>query len=241
MKRRRLGQHYLVDRGVVKRILDLACIQDGERVLEIGTGKGVLTTELARISSNVEAYEVDRQNYLATRRRVDVSRVQLHPEDAFQAKPLFDVLVSSLPYSQSAGFIEWLSGMTYNRGIVILQEDFVQKITAKPGSKNYRGISVLAQISAEIVPRDRVERASFSPPPRVDSRLVFLRPRTRLEKTEIISIKRLFSLRRRRLLSAARTFGMDSKLVQSYAVDLRVYQLTPHQVHELVKLSLGAG
>ena len=62
MKRRSLGQHYLRDEGIVKRVIELAAIRKRERVLEIGTGRGTLTAELAKVADRLEAYEIDREN-----------------------------------------------------------------------------------------------------------------------------------------------------------------------------------
>ena len=132
MKRRRLGQHYLVDESVVKRMVSLAGINVGERVLEIGTGRGALTVKLARVATSLEGYEVDPENCALTEAAVG-GKVRIHLADAFEASPEFDVLVSSLPYSRSAAFVEWISKPRYDRAVVILQEDFVRKITAPPG------------------------------------------------------------------------------------------------------------
>jgi len=62
MKRRSLGQHYLRDEGIVKRVIELAAIRKRERVLEVGTGRGTLTAELAKVADRLEAYEIDREN-----------------------------------------------------------------------------------------------------------------------------------------------------------------------------------
>src|SRR5213593_958209 len=183
MKRRSLGQHYLRDEGIVKRVIELAAIRNGERVLEIGTGRGTLTAQLAKVADSLEAYEIDRENYLTT-------------------KPRFDVLVSSLPYSESSTFVEWLSELAYDRAVVILQEDFARKITANPGERNYRAVSVIAQLSADISLKNPVPRHAFEPPPRVNSRMVVFVRKRELTRKKMVLIKLLFSMRRRNLKAA---------------------------------------
>lgn len=229
MKRRRLGQHYLVDENVARRMLEAAAIGKGERVLEIGTGRGELTRKLVGLGRSFEGYEVDRDNYEATLATVAGSGRGIHLGDAFEHRPRFDVLVASLPYSMSSTFVEWLSQSRYDRAVVLLQEDFVDKTLQGPGSRNYRAISALAQLSSDMEVLGRVGRSSFSPPPRVNSVIVRIRPRTRLSPAEISNIKRLFSLRRRTVASALKELGVAGKGYGSR----RVYSLLPGEVHRL--------
>jgi 16S rRNA (adenine1518-N6/adenine1519-N6)-dimethyltransferase len=144
-RRRTLGQHYLVDPSVTAAMVGLAAIGQEDRVLEIGTGRGALTRDLARLSGHFEAFELDRANYLATK-DLGLDNLLLHRGDAFSDSREFDILVSSLPYSESSNFVEWLSGHRYKRAVVLLQRDFVDKLLAPPGADGYRAISVISQI-----------------------------------------------------------------------------------------------
>ncbi len=231
MKRRRLGQHYLVDDNVVDEIVSTARIQPGERVFEIGTGKGVLTKVLAGLSAEVEAYELDRDNFAETVKTLGGTSVRVILGDAFEQRPRFDVLVSSLPYSESSRFVEWVSEIEYDRAVVLLQEDFVRKLLAPPGSRDYRAISALAQISSSIAVSSKVGRDSFSPRPRVNSAIVKFAPRIRVSSEERASIYRLFSLRRRQVASALDELEMEGAR-EGYG-NRRVYSLTAAEVHEL--------
>ena len=207
MTRRSLGQHYLVDQSVISKLVSLADIQKGERVLEIGTGRGAVTRELAEVASKLEGYEIDEESLRATKEAVGGRRVRLHLGDAFESQPSFDVLVASLPYSRSSAFVEWISRQRYDRAVVILQEDFVRKVAARPGDRDYRAVSVIAQASAEITQVGRVARSSFSPQPRVNSVIVAWRPRRTLRPGEIAAVKKLFSLRRRQVSAAMSELG----------------------------------
>lgn len=230
MKRQRLGQHYLADPLVVRRMLALADIGPSDRVLEIGTGRGALTKELVGLGAAFEGYEVDRENFAETIGAVGGTRARIHLADAFEHRPKFDVLVSSLPYSESAPFVRWLCGTDFRRGVVLLQEDFVRKLTAAPGTRDYRGISALAQLSFDIRVEGRVGMESFSPQPRVSSVLVLFTPKVRVSKSEASAITLLFSLRRRRVDSALAELGMKWKGAQGRR---RVNSLTPEEVHEI--------
>ncbi len=233
MKRRSLGQHYLVDPGVIHRIVELAQIGPSERVLEIGTGKGALTRELAGLGAMFEGYEVDKHNYEETLAAVRGREANINLGDAFKQRPSFDVLVSSLPYSESARFIEWLCGADFERAIVVLQEDFVRKIMAHAGARDYRGISALAQIAFEIKVLERANRKSFAPQPKVNSVIVSFGPRLLVSDAEAANVMRLFSIRRRQVDSALSELGMEGAGGHGRR---RVYSLTPEEVHEFCRV-----
>ena len=237
-RRRRLGQHYLVDPDVVKKMIVAASILPTESVVEIGTGKGTLTKELAGLCSRLDGYEVDRENYLETLSKVRGSKASIHLADAFEERPDFDVLVSSLPYSRSQDFIEWISQAKYDRAVVLLQEDFVRKVLSPPGTRNYRAVSVIAQISSEMKEIGRVNSSAFQPPPRVGSQLIVMRPKTRLTEEQVSVVKKLFSLRRRKMSSVLARFAVPGGAEERGG--RRIYSLTPEEVYEICQRKVSA-
>ena len=230
MKRHRLGQHYLKDPAVVHRMVSLADISPSDRVLEIGTGKGALTRALAGLGKTFEGYEVDEENFQETSEAVRGSGARLHLADPFERKLEFDVIVSSLPYSESSRFVNWLSGTSFRTAVVLLQEDFVRKVLTPPGARDYRGISALAQLALDVRVMGRVKRECFAPQPRVNSVMVRISPRLRVSEAEAANISRLFSLRRRRVDAALGELGMEWRGRQGTR---RVNTLTPAEVHEI--------
>ena len=232
MKRQRFGQHYLVDDEVIGGIVRLASVQPSERVLEIGTGRGALTIGLARLGTSFVGYEIDRENYDATLKAVHGTGAQIVRADAFAQDPEFDVLVTSLPYSKSAAFVKWLSSRHFARAIALLQKDFVEKITAAPGGRDYRGISAVAQIAFEVRILAKVDREAFAPPPRVDSVIASFVPRRKVAKEEVAAVMRLFSLRRRQVDSALAELGARRR--ESHGMR-RVFSLSPEEVHEICR------
>jgi len=232
MKRQRLGQHYLTDPEVVQKMVDAARVRREETVVEIGTGEGVLTERLAEQCARLDGYEVDRDNYVKTLARVRRANAFIHLADGFGERPTFDVLVSSLPYSRSKDFVEWISQVDYGRAVVLLQEDFVGKVTSPPGSRDYRAVSAIAQISSELKELGRVGSSAFRPPPRVSSLLVAIRPKLRLTAEEVSSVNRLFSLRRREVTSALSRLGLRCE--ETYG-RRRVYSLAPAEVYRICR------
>jgi 16S rRNA (adenine1518-N6/adenine1519-N6)-dimethyltransferase len=237
-RRRKLGQHYLVDPDVIRKMIGAASILPTESVVEIGTGKGTLTRELAGLCSRLDGYEVDRENYLETLSKVRGSKAFIHLADAFEERPDFDVLVSSLPYSRSQDFIEWISQAKYDRAVVLLQEDFVRKVLSPPGTRNYRAVSAIAQISSEMKEMGRVGSGAFQPPPKVGSQLVMMRPKVRLTEEQVSVVKKLFSLRRREVSSVLARFALPGGPEERGG--RRVYSLTPAEVYEICQRKASA-
>jgi 16S rRNA A1518/A1519 N6-dimethyltransferase RsmA/KsgA/DIM1 with predicted DNA glycosylase/AP lyase activity len=163
----------------------------------------------------------------------------LHNGDVFTSSPSFDVLVSSLPYSESSRFIEWLSLRKYNRAVVLLQYDFAKKITATPSSPEYRAVSVVSQASAHLEIISQVSRLEFDPPPRVNSALVRMRWRKTLTSGEVAMIKRIFSQKRRTVKAALKNLGLIGPASASSSpeheyLQCRVNSLRPDSVIAMI-------
>jgi 16S rRNA (adenine1518-N6/adenine1519-N6)-dimethyltransferase len=233
-KRRALGQHYLVDPSILQLMIETSNILPGEHVLEIGTGRGVLTERLCELSDHVEAFELDETNYLATK-KLGNKRLDLHLGDAFSARPLFDVLVSSLPYSESSNFVEWLSQSNYDRAIVILQKEFVEKLMSEPRRRSYRAISVIFQISSSIKVVREVDRVSFAPPPRVSSVVAVIEPRETLTSRQIKLVKLLFSQKKKKLGVALKRLGLNYEKIGSERLARRVWDLSPLEIRDMLE------
>ncbi|MDG7020595.1 MAG: hypothetical protein JRN23_01530 [Nitrososphaerota archaeon] len=236
-RRRALGQHYLVDKKAVDSMIALAAIKQGERVLEIGTGTGALTRELVRLTDMLEGYEVDRESYGLLRGELGGLSLVLHNEDVFDASPVFDVLLSSLPYSESSRFVEWLAQRKYDRAVVLLQRDFAKKITATPGDPSYRAVSVISQASARVEMVTDVRRQCFEPPPRVDSCVVSMTWRRTLNVGQIAMIKRIFSQKRRTVRAALKSLGLVEPPLAAAGDEKNIYRvnsLRPESVLAMV-------
>jgi 16S rRNA (adenine1518-N6/adenine1519-N6)-dimethyltransferase len=189
-------------------MIALAAIKPGERVLEIGTGRGALTRELLRLTPNFEGYEVDVESYEKLRKELPEAKIL--NEDAFESATDFDVLLSSLPYSESSNFVEWLSLNKYDRAVLLLQRDFAEKLVAAPGSRSYRAVSVISQASSKVEIITGVPREAFDPPPRVNSCIVSMRWRRTLNESQISMIKRIFSQKRRTVKAALKSLGLQA-------------------------------
>jgi 16S rRNA (adenine1518-N6/adenine1519-N6)-dimethyltransferase len=199
-KQPKLGQNFLVDHTIVKKIIQESKIKRDDVIYEVGTGKGILTTELCKISKLVHSFELDSILYSHCKRNLTHENLELLNLDGFNEHLTipFDVFFSSLPYYESRNAITWLCQRDFRKGVILLQREFVEKLLSKPGEKNYRAISILSQYRFSITMLLDVPRTSFSPSPKVDSVLVEIRPRTSPLTNKVIKdIQFLLSLRKK--------------------------------------------
>jgi 16S rRNA (adenine1518-N6/adenine1519-N6)-dimethyltransferase len=236
-----LGQHFLVDGRVLGQIVNAAAIKGDEVVCEAGTGAGILTAELCRRAGRVISYEVDRALYEKARLSlVGFENLQLRNADPFSGKAQelkFDVFVSNLPYSRSRDAIEWLASIKFNRAIVMVQEEFADKLAAVPGEQNYRAISAISGYCFRLERLFSVGSDAFDPPPRVESTVVRLTPVKTLSPDAIKKINRLFSQRNKKASRVAAKMMMTPTAMPG-AADFdgkRIDQLEPAQLVQIAE------
>jgi 16S rRNA (adenine1518-N6/adenine1519-N6)-dimethyltransferase len=181
--KKQLGQHFLHDRNILGVIGRLASLDDGDVVLEIGPGLGVLTTYLADRAAYVHAVELDRSLEPRLRDRLAGHRnVALHFGDALALdlaalEPPATKLVANLPYNVATPLlVESLDRLpSVALWCVMVQREVAERLFARPSTKAYGAVSVLVQLVAERVGLHAVARTVFNPPPNVDSALVAFR------------------------------------------------------------------
>lgn len=202
----------LVDQRIVEKISAAAKISKNETILEAGTGQGILTKEVCRHADHVISYEVDTNLYEKAKEWLlpYFNNLHLVNADLFKttAAPFFDVFVSNLPYSRSRDAIEWLSMQKFDRAIVMVQEEFANKLVAKPGSKNYRAISALAAHCFKIEKLFKVRKESFEPQPKVESTIIRITPINTISREVVRNINLLFSRRNKKASSVAAQVGI---------------------------------
>lgn len=227
-----LGQHYLVDEDVIKRLIDSANIKPDDVVLEIGCGRGALTKELLMRGYFVLGYELDKNNFEFLLRNINSERFRLFNVDVFNEEPVFDVLISSLPYYQSSRFIEWICTKKYREAVVILQREFANKLIAEPNNSNYRAMSVVAQASSQIERLFFIPPKCFTPQPKVGSVALKLEFRRKLDEKTVDIIKHIFSQKNRKLRNIFKKHDTNLPTIFSNQRPIALY---PHEVLKLVQ------
>ena len=214
---KRFGQHFLIDPNIVRKIVDLADIQPHETVLEIGPGRGILTRALCAKAQKVIAIEIDRQ--LAQALAGEAPNLDLRIGDALEfdygSLPQGTVVVANLPYYVSTPLLFTLleSSQLIDRLILMLQTEVAQRMTARPGTKEYGALSVQAQYRAAVTLAFRVSPHCFRPRPTVGSAVVLLRVKTTRsldadrEQWFVRLVRAAFAHRRKTVLNSLRDEG----------------------------------
>ncbi len=223
---KRLGQNFLIDLNIVRKILTLADIKPEETVLEIGPGRGVLTEALAKVSRQVVAVEVDPLLHrLLQERRERWPNVELICADAleypFDSLPRGTVVVANLPYYVSTPLLfKLLERRTlFPRLILMLQEEVVDRLVAEPGSSDYGVLSVTAQYASFITKAFRVSANCFRPRPDVGSAVALFETKQktglagREEERFAVLVKAAFAHRRKTMVNSLRDEGLDQSFI----------------------------
>ena len=192
--RQRLGQHFLSDPSLLRKIADALDPGPDDVVLEIGPGKGSLTVVVAPRVRAVIGIEADRRLAEETRVRsaeCGVTGVQVMDGDALQMDwhallrttphpaPRTFKVIGNIPYNITTPLIEKALTPPYPERIVFLmQSEVAERLAARPGSKAYGGLSVGVQAQARVERLFGVRAGAFQPPPRVASAVVRLTPLT---------------------------------------------------------------
>jgi 16S rRNA (adenine1518-N6/adenine1519-N6)-dimethyltransferase len=176
LSRQKLGQHFLSDQSVLRRIAVAACPQDEPVVTEIGPGKGALTEFLLQRARHVRAIELDPE--LADHLAVRFPEVELIRGDALQADlGAVGPVAGNLPYYVATPIISRVLRLG-RVGTFLIQKEVAERITAGKGSRDYGYFSVECQFFATAEYLFTVHPGSFRPPPKVDSAVIRLTPRT---------------------------------------------------------------
>lgn len=184
MPSKALGQHFLADPNTAGRIVRLAGVAPGDRVLEIGPGVGSLTVELVDAGAEVVALELDRHLLPVLRDALGpASSVRIEQGDALAvdleslAAPGPTQVVANLPYNVAAGVVVRLleAAPAVDRMLVMVQAEVGERLAARPGTRECGAVSAVVAWHAEASVAGRVARTVFFPPPNVDSVLLRLR------------------------------------------------------------------
>lgn len=182
--RKRFGQNFLTDPGVIARILALVDARPGDTVVEIGPGRGALTEGLIASGARLHVVEIDRDLAAAWRTR-ESPRFTLHQQDAldFDFSALCPVgtrlrVVGNLPYNISTPLLFHLLAQA---GVIadmhfMLQREVVERLAAPSGCGDYGRLSVMVQYRCRVLPLLDVPPHAFIPAPRVQSAVVRLLP-----------------------------------------------------------------
>lgn len=253
----RLGQNFLADKNLLDAIVRDADVRAGDVVLEVGGGEGVLTRELASRAATVHVIELDERLRPALEAVAGEHRnVQLHFADAMRFElaaldPSPTRMVANLPYAIATPLlVRTIAELpTLESWTLMVQREIADRLRAAPGSRTYGAPSVLVQLACEIRLLRAVDRAVFTPRPRVDSALIGLRRLRAAASPDVVALVRdAFAHRRKSLarsLELARPGTRDAAREALSRLglpeDARAERLAPAQFEALAAELAGAG
>jgi 16S rRNA (adenine1518-N6/adenine1519-N6)-dimethyltransferase len=245
---KRFGQHFLLSQQVRDRLVDQAELSAADTAVEVGAGLGFVTVALASRAGHVIAIEKDRTLAKHLANRFSTNRnVQVIQGDALTVPiPVNAKIVSSPPYNISSKLVLRIVSSRFKLASLLLQEDFIRRLTAPSGSREYGRLTVMLQTRARAEYVSHVPKSAFYPEPRVDSAIAKISP-----ASETITasdhrifeelVRALFTQRRRKVRGVlsrylATNYSKQKEDILSRADldDKRVYEVTPP---EFVKLS----
>jgi 16S rRNA (adenine1518-N6/adenine1519-N6)-dimethyltransferase len=202
--RKRFGQHFLHDPGVLRRLVDCIDPREGEFLVEIGPGEGALTRPLVEKAGTIHAIELDRD--LAA--GLQDARIVVHQADALEfdygAFPAGMRVVGNLPYNIStpllfhlARFADRVRDMHF-----MLQREVVERMVAAPSTPAYGRLSVALQSRFSMKKLFNVAKGAFRPPPKVESAVIRMQPLPEILPIDEDLLRRAFSGRRKMLRNA---------------------------------------
>lgn len=239
-----LGQHFMTDPNMIRKIITAIAPRAGEHILEIGPGRGALTDRLLQSGCRLSAVEMDtalaaywkdKEKRKPDFRCVEGNILRQNWKEFF---PL-DKVVGNIPYNISRDLMYKI--FDYHTGIpqafLLVQREFAEKLCSDPGKAAYGILSVLTQILAEVRILFSVPPAVFSPPPRVDSALIHLRFKSVDIDLSLLKhcVQTAFMQRRKKLRNSLHGV-YSSALEKDFEWDSRADLLAADRYRELLEL-----
>ncbi len=231
--RKRFGQNFLHDPGIIGKIVAAINPRPGESLVEIGPGQGAITLPLLQAAGKLTVIELDRDLVLPLQARCrEAGELVVHSADALR----FDFcslaggsslrVVGNLPYNISTPLLFHL--LDQHRCIkdmhFMLQKEVVDRMAAQPGSGQYGRLSVMLQYRCRVTPLFVIGPGAFKPPPKVDSAFVRLEPFTQppvtIDDEAVFAalVRQAFGQRRKTLRNTLREL-LDADEITAAGVD----------------------
>jgi 16S rRNA (adenine1518-N6/adenine1519-N6)-dimethyltransferase len=231
-----LGQHFLKDENVSRKIVSALSKHSFQQLLEVGPGAGALTKFLLQLEDiDFKAIELDDEKVQYLLHSYPSIKNKLIHHDFLKAELPFEnsfAIVGNFPYNISSQILfkilEWKEHVPVAIGM--FQKEVAQRIASKPNSKIYGIVSVLVQAYYNVEYLFDVDPSSFNPPPKVMSGVIQLtirneQPAVRTDKGFFTLVKTAFNQRRKKLRNAVRNLFTEDTL-QAEIFDKRAEQLS---------------
>jgi 16S rRNA (adenine1518-N6/adenine1519-N6)-dimethyltransferase len=226
--RKGLGQHFLVDRNIIHKIVEVARLRADDVVLEVGPGLGEMTALLARQARKVICVEIDpRLAAILKTKMLPFQNVEVIEEDILkldllklaEAERQQIKVVANLPYQISTPLLFRLieARKIFSELTLMLQKEVAERIVSPPGGKEYGPLSLLVQMFSEVSICFHVKPSAFYPRPKVESSVIRIRwkesPPVAVEDEQWFKnvVKKVMGYRRKTLINALKYSGLSRR------------------------------
>ena len=244
-----LGQNFLIDKNILRKIVEEGNISKEDNILEIGPGMGALTKHLIKpgeIELFCIEYDIESVNFLNENINLNKDHIIHGDFLKFDLDKLFThkdfSVIGNFPYNISSQIV--FKAMEYRQHIPffcgMFQKEVAQRICEKPGTKTYGVLSVLCQTYYQTQYHFNISPTVFSPPPKVDSGVLSLQRKNDLitnfdEKLLFKIVKTGFQQRRKTLRNSLKSLNIPKLILEDSIFDLRPEKLSAAQFIELTK------
>ena len=232
-----LGQNFLIDKNILKRIVNIANIRN-KTVLEIGPGTGNLTTEILKKNPKkfivIEKDKILSNNLKSTfKDQIIVINEDVLKVDETSLEKDSLIVFGNLPYNISTEILsKWITNLKdkfwFDCLILMFQKEVADRIIAESNTSNYGRLSIMCNWKLNIKKICDIKSISFSPRPKVDSSLLFFSPKEKFLKIEnpknLELITRTFFNQRRKMLKKPfnQLFNGNQKILNKLKIDLKL-------------------
>lgn len=236
-KRRKFGQHFLNDESIAEKIVSFSSIKQNDTVIEVGPGKGILTSPLIEQASEVIAVEIDGRliRYLEKRFSNAPGLTLIHKDFLKYDLPDFSekvTIIGNLPYSVGTRIIKHLIEYRerFSTMIFMMQKEVADRLAATAGEKDYGSLSIFIQLHFDVEILMNIPPGAFSPPPKVHSSVIRMEPKQNVLR-DIVNpqlfykvVKMAFSHRRKKLRNNLKILSISDynlkKISEKTGIDL---------------------
>ena len=238
--KKKYGQNFLTDKGVINQIIAAINPSKSEKILEIGPGLGALTIPLLTKVDHIDAVEIDPDMIAALKEKIPPSKITIIPSDILKIDngqiSLYSKVIGNLPYYISSEILLKMTKVINNQKDFhfMLQKEVAERISSKTHSKSYGRLTVMLQYFFDIELLFDIPRESFIPSPNVTSSLVRLTPRHH-DFNKVININNFEKLLKIAFAQKRKTLKNNFKNILS-DIDLHTLNINPQDRAEMVSL-----
>lgn len=248
-----LGQNFLKDENIVKKIVATANVDETTSVIEIGPGIGALTQIMLQKNAQVVAVEIDQRLIPILEENFAGDNFDVINEDFLKIDPnvLKDMMrfknvkvVANLPYYITSAIINkiLLEMKFVDELYIMVQKEVAERITSEPNQKSYNSLSVFCQTVSDVKYEFTVKKTVFNPMPKIDSAIIsFKRKDVNIDIAKLeVFVQHCFKQKRKTLVNnLAKAYQLEKQAVgdflvsQGFLANVRSEQITVEQFHNL--------